>query len=551
MSDEVRVWRVGSTLVAHGSSWAFKPGVTREDYAEEFSKNESKAQRDFGAQPPKTVQSALHNKQMVELLSNKGRVSPILDDGGFAEWFVGDPAFEYYMHIDMSKEHDSTGIGLCHYDISTDKIVVDLIHNLDPTPQWKLTFERVFHIVMTLHGTLGFRLKKVTFDQWQSAMMIERLINAGVTAENYSVDRGTEAYDTLIEAILGNRVDYYYQARFVTEMSTLKLYKGLKYDHPPGAGSSKDVSDAVAGCVTQCVKARTGLQLTDSDLTAALYDGDLFKVEVVELDSGANAYQMAVEVLPPADARHTRVVQIYAVEECMVVLWGWHDKEEDTLRVEKFLVWQDYANDLALRYLEMLMLNLSQMVRIGGISLNDQVPLDLVSYLKSLNLTVSSPLLSRVSGSGGRHATRTTVVSATMVRMMLAQLKKNNLTIPRNPLLSKDLKYLTDGNMLQRRYVCALAAWTDFATREMTFGRASRTMPASRSASAPPAHVPSMANSNQVRERVQASPFYRQGDEIGAIRQRYNTAYNNMNQSNGTAQVVNKSMPGSLKINRR
>lgn len=550
MSDALRIWRLGSSLIAHGPTWAFKPGSTQEDYADEFSKNESKAQRDFGAQPPKTVQSALHNKQMVELLANKTRVSPILDDGGFAEWFIGDPAFEYYMHIDMSKEHDSTGIGMCHYDLSVDKVIVDLMHHLDPTEQWKLTFERVFQIVMTLHMSLGFRLKKVTFDQWQSAMMIERLTNAGLVAETYSVDRGTEAYDTLIEAILGNRVDYYYQARFVTEMSTLKLYKGTKYDHPPG--SSKDLSDAVAGCVTQCIKARTGLQLTDSDLSAALYDGeDLFDIEVIELESGANAYSMPVKILAPADFRHTRVVQIYAVEECMVVLWGWHDKEEDTLRVEKFLVWQDYGNDMALRYLEMLVLNLSQMVRIGGISLNDQVPLELVSYLKSLNLTVSSPLLARVSGSGGRHATRTTVVSATMVRMMLAQLKKNNLSIPRNPLLSKDLKYLTDGNMLQRRYVCALAAWTDFATREMTFGRASKTMPASRSASAPPAHVPSMANSNQVRERVQASPYYRPGDEIGAIRQRYNTVYSNMNQSTSTGQIANKSMPASLKMHRR
>ena len=109
----VKVWEYGSTLVAHGATWDFRPDQEKEDYADAYAKNPIHAERDYGANPPQSVQAALHDATLVERLFNKDRISPIDEDGGFHEWFKGDPTTEYFLHIDMSKERDDTGMGMC------------------------------------------------------------------------------------------------------------------------------------------------------------------------------------------------------------------------------------------------------------------------------------------------------------------------------------------------------------------------------------------------------------------------------------------------------
>ena len=195
----------------------------------------------------------------------------------------------------MSMSTDDTGMSICHYDLVNDKYVVDLIHTINKTKDWKLSFERIFHIVLTLKESLGFNFAKVTFDSWQSYSTIERLSNKGVPAGLYSVDRGTEAYDTLIETMLLNQLDYYYQARFIEEMKELKLYKGNKYDHPPGG--SKDTSDGVAGCVANCVMARVGLSLTTHEVEQALHEDHTIPVVVHRTAEGGTYYSVDEEGL--------------------------------------------------------------------------------------------------------------------------------------------------------------------------------------------------------------------------------------------------------------
>lgn len=552
--DRVRIWKLSpSVLVAHGSTWHFKPGVTREDFDQEFRKNESKAQRDFAAIPPRTVQSALYDKEIIRSLVNPNRESPIQDDGSFAPWFQGVPSFEYFLHIDMSKSHDSTGYGMCHFDIEENKVIVDLIDTADPTPQWELTFERVYQRILEIR-LRGFRLRKVTFDQWQSANMIERLIKAGIDADNYSVDRTTEAYDTLIELLMSRRVDFYYQERFLEEMRTLRLVGGKKYDHPPGG--SKDTSDGVAGAVAQCVISRTGAMLTEEEIEKAIVLTDLLNIEESVLKTGATVFQIVEQTpIPRHELVKIRVAQISADDSALFLLWGFNDKSTERLILEDYQIWHDFRNDTSLYHFQVFLQKLIACLKISAISLNADVPLELVTYLSNSGIRTTSPLYARVGGAnrGMKNTSRTADVSETSIRATLSQIKRGNLSFPPHDLLLKDLKYLTDTNMMEQIYVAPLVEWTDFAMRELSFGRSAKPMPSGLSVNAPSMHMGAMANSQTSMQNGMISQIGMGGDAaIRRIRERYNkSSPSTPTIKNNSGTELQKSLPRIILGNSR
>lgn len=515
----VRIWQYGTQLVAHGATWDFLPGKTREDFKDAYEKNEVHAERDFGANPPQSVQSALHNSHIVEELYNKERVSPVDDNGEFLGWFKGDPKTEYFMHIDMSMSTDNTGMAIVHYDFETDKYVADLIHTLVKHKDWKLTFERIFQIILALKNQLGFNLVKVTFDSWQSFSTIERLINAGINASVYSVDRGTEAYDTLIELLLLNKFDYYFQAWFIQEMKALKLYKGSKYDHP--AGGSKDTSDGVAGAAANCVKARVGLALTSIEVDQATHEEHSYVVEEARPldDKGSKYFKLSTEkLLENFDRVRKRVVRIDAVDDYLIMVVGWNDKVNQRLYVDEFLVWEDYTNQETLTFFQQFVQGLLHLSTIDAFSLNAYVPIEVVNYLRGTGRRVSSPLAARnVSSKGANRVAKVGEISDTIVRMMVSQMKKGNLTIPGDagPLI-KDLKFMTNERTTERKFVAALAGWTDFISREMTYGHGATTMPRPTSAVSAPIN-PAVSQQKPTRTSVRTG-----APDIDRIRLKYN-----------------------------
>jgi hypothetical protein len=480
MSDDVSVYRHGSTIVAHGATWAWNPRVTKQTYADKYAKDPVRADRDYGANPPKSVQAALSDVTIAARNANKTRPSPMDVDGSFHEWFKGLPGVEYYLHIDMSKANDPTGIGMCHYDNETGKVIVDLIHNVDPTDTWELSFGRVEQFILTLVN-LDFTLTSVSFDSWQSYQMLERLTNKGLPAHLYSVDRGTEAYDTLIETILTKKLDYYPQARFLEEMEKLKLYKGKKYDHPPGG--SKDTADGVAGAVSQCVKARVGLSVMGAEVDKAIHDEHVLVLERQSLlddnyDESAVYWKLGQnETFNATERNRVRIARVDVWNDTLLFVLGWNDSDHGRLYIDEFLEWEHFTNSDSLLYLQQFIIELMGIMRISAFSLNELIPLELVTFLGTTGTRVSSPLSSRVQGGKANTVARTIQVTPTAVRMAIQQLKKGNLSIPRVVNLVKDLKYTTEDNQMQRPYLKALAGWTDFASREMSFGRSGNTMP--------------------------------------------------------------------------
>ena len=104
----------------------------------------------------------------------------------------------------------------------------------------------------------------VTYDGWQSVDSVQLLIKQGIAAEVQSVDRSTEAYDTLKEQIYKGLLDIYHHPTFIRECEELIRKPNGKVDHPVLSyrrsleegrkEGSKDVADAIAGCVNLCIK---------------------------------------------------------------------------------------------------------------------------------------------------------------------------------------------------------------------------------------------------------------------------------------------------------
>lgn len=98
----------------------------------------------------------------------------------------------------------------------------------------------------------GYRIKKVTFDQYQSKDSEQQLKRSGIEAGYLSVDTDPGVYQAYKDAINEDRwVAYYSEVVYNETIRLEKNEKTGKVDHPPKG--TKDVSDAVAGVCYHCV----------------------------------------------------------------------------------------------------------------------------------------------------------------------------------------------------------------------------------------------------------------------------------------------------------
>ena len=97
----------------------------------------------------------------------------------------------------------------------------------------------------------GFKFKKVTYDQWNSASSIQKLKKRNIKSEKCSVE-SLEAYDTFKEYAYTGLVKFYRDEFFLNEIRRMELIKGKRIDHP--SNGTKDVTDSVVGVVFNIVK---------------------------------------------------------------------------------------------------------------------------------------------------------------------------------------------------------------------------------------------------------------------------------------------------------
>jgi len=164
-------------------------------------------------------------------------------------------------HVDLSSTGDSTGVvvacspGMLRAEIrdrETGGIVevpiprlhVDFTISVVPPRGGRISIEEIEDLLLGLVA-MGFDLRLVTFDGYQSERSMEAFTTAGIPSRRLSVDRYTDPYSTLRRVLRLHAMSAPYSPVAEQELTHLVEEAGTgKVDHPPRG--SKDVADGLA-----------------------------------------------------------------------------------------------------------------------------------------------------------------------------------------------------------------------------------------------------------------------------------------------------------------
>lgn len=187
----------------------------------------------------------------------------------------------YYVHMDLSKNKDRTGIAFCRAAGNTeisrfdrnectnlllqDKTYsVDLLICLKNKPNQEIPIYKIQDFFVEL-SQKGYLISKITADQFGSLDLIQRLVNLGYQSEKLSVDKPRNAYDVFRQTLYERRIklpNHHILRKEIVELVDFGDY----VDHPEQTAlnkaedvkPSKDLIDAVVGALWGCVNSSPG-----------------------------------------------------------------------------------------------------------------------------------------------------------------------------------------------------------------------------------------------------------------------------------------------------
>ena len=292
-----------NTFRVKAATWVWNIKRTKADFADDYLKSPEDSKRIYECEGSTALEGYFKYKSRIKEIINPNRVCPVEGDPWwtndilklkFKEFFRPIKNQPYFMHIDLAKGKESgdyLGIALGHFSrnralsLSDDYVreltkaegfsssnfstikqpaaTIDFMMQVRARPDEEIIFDEIRQFVQGLYKS-GFNIRMVTYDGWQSVDSVQLLGKLGIPAEVQSVDRSTEAYDTLKEQIYKGLLDIYHHPVFIRECEELIRKPNGKVDHPVLSyrrsleegrkEGSKDVADAVAGCVNLCIK---------------------------------------------------------------------------------------------------------------------------------------------------------------------------------------------------------------------------------------------------------------------------------------------------------
>lgn len=179
-----------------------------------------------------------------------------------------------FVHVDIAFTQDSMGIACVHqdgwklcrrlrpdgtyYEDKVPMVRTDFVLRIRPPKGSEIDLAKMRAFLISLRD-LGLPIHRVTLDGHQSRDTMQILRKINFDAVLYSVDKTDDAYRTLRQAYVEKRLLIYHYATLVRELGELEhnLEEGT-VDHPKtspetGEPGSKDVADALAGAVYNCI----------------------------------------------------------------------------------------------------------------------------------------------------------------------------------------------------------------------------------------------------------------------------------------------------------
>lgn len=274
-------------------------------FQKNFENNPEKALRDLAGIPPAVSDPFISLVDKIELCRDRwiercGDESPVSPNPlrvEFAEWFRGhnDPR-KRAIHIDFaySANGDALGLAMGHVEqmLKSDDgelrplIVIDFLARLKAAPGTEIFLPDIRGVLYHLRDGLGFRIKSVTMDGFQSVETRQQLRKRRFWVDDLSVDKNTLPYEDLREAIYDERLEFPPYITYINkgddntvEIAIKELMElssdGKKVDHP--ANGSKDVADAIAGVVSKLTGDRRYRHGSGSSVDRSGYSGHTSK----------------------------------------------------------------------------------------------------------------------------------------------------------------------------------------------------------------------------------------------------------------------------------
>jgi hypothetical protein len=225
------------------------------EYRDEFRRNPQKAMRDLAAIPQGAYQALFVDMEPLYRAVNDGRDHPVIDAHlQLKTGFEAPDSRPRFVHVDLGLRHDACGIAMAVADVEGAEahVTVELMTRYRPPDAEEVNLATVREFILSLRRR-GFVIGGVSYDGFQSADSQQILRRQGLAVTTVSVDRDMSRYQMLKELALDGRLELYEYDPFFEEAARLEVIRQQKVDHP--RGGSKDVTDAVAGAVSEAVMA--------------------------------------------------------------------------------------------------------------------------------------------------------------------------------------------------------------------------------------------------------------------------------------------------------
>jgi hypothetical protein len=220
-------------------TWELNPNVPRSQLEAEFERDEHYARQEYGA----------------EFLEPDGQFLRWEDIRECVKEIKNDKQAQMHIHVDIGLVHDATAIAMGY--LLNEKPVICMVEKYRGSHENPLPVGFIENRIIELAN--NYDIAEVTFDQFQSSHIIERLNGKGIRASQINISQKTdsEIYGTLRDLIRNHDVILPDNEELIHELSTLTCVP-VSYGFKVEAvyGETDDMADAVACCVWSLVRGR-------------------------------------------------------------------------------------------------------------------------------------------------------------------------------------------------------------------------------------------------------------------------------------------------------
>ncbi len=286
ITKDPQVWAI------KGSSWEVNPRIKRESLEKDYDRDPEGSRLKYEVEPPAYAEGLFQFPEMIDKVVMIGKtsqctnllvqpkISSRLLGNGQQRHFIGielhnlhlNPQFTYYIGGDGGVETDSYTLCLMHSEPMmievpengeivqrwVNKPVEDLLLEWKPNKKDRLPVDLLNVAEILEHICKQVYVKKALFDKFNSAEVVQRLMQFGVEAEDkvFSNPFQVSIYTNLKSLIYTGQIsllDHVVFDRPINandELKHIKLINGNKIDHDKD--KSKDFSDARASAAWIC-----------------------------------------------------------------------------------------------------------------------------------------------------------------------------------------------------------------------------------------------------------------------------------------------------------